>query len=261
MRRLLACLLVLASGLAGCGGTEAPAATVSAAEAVRAAQRSLDDRKAGRIEFSLLATAEGSDPVGFEIEGDYSFERSRDLAVLDLTYRQVLGEESAETQIISDGDEAWVVADEESTKLTAEQAQRLEVGQGGASTAVPAMDLAAWLRDGEMEEAGDRATVTGEVNASAFIADLQTIAAQVAGVSGGELTQETAAQIDRSLESSSMEIVTEKARLRSVEAEADFGTEVPRALREALGSYAGASLHLKVTVDDIDTPLEVDLPT
>lgn len=260
-RRILGCLLAVLAIGPSCGRASTTSADPAAEAAAQAAQRSLDDRTAGRIEFALTAAAEESEPVGFEIEGEYSFEEDHELAVLDLTYRQILGEESTETTIVSTGEEAWVVADGEATELRGDQLGPLRVGEGSRSAAVPELDLAGWLRDGEIEREGDRTTIAGEVRASALIADLRQIAGQVAGASGGELDEEAATRIDNSAESSEMRIETEDGSLRALRASVDFGAEVPAALREALGSYAGARLELSMTVEDTETPLRVRPPS
>ena len=231
-----------------------------ATAAVQAAQRSLETRKAARISFELTAAAGESDPVGFEIEGDYSFEDDHELAVLDLTYRQVLGEDSSETQVVSDGAEAWVVVEGEATELTDEQTDALRVEAEGSSSAVPELDLARWLIDGEVEEEGSRSTISGEVRASALIADLQQIAGQVAGTSTAELDSETASQIDEAVESSEMTVESRDGAFEALNAAVDFGAEVPKGLRDALGAYAAARLELSMSVEDVGTPLRVREP-
>lgn len=252
-------LLLVALGPA-CGDSEPDRPRNPAEGAVERAQRSLDERRAGRIEFALTASVDEGSPVGFEIEGKYEFDGEKELAIADLTYRQVLGEDSTETRVLSTGDDAWVVVDGDATELSAEQTRALRVGDGGKPSAVPALDIAEWLVDGELEEAGGRATVTGEVDASALVADLQVMAAQVAGTSGRELDTETAKQIDAAVEESEMTVQTARGELRKLTAQVDFGAQVPAALRETLGSYAAARLELSMSVEDISTPLRVEAP-
>lgn len=259
-RRLASLLLALLLGQA-CGGGTSTSGSASVAEAVRTAQRSIANRESGQIEFVFTARVDESEPVGFEIEGDYEFDDDRDLAVLDLTYRQILGEESIETEILSTGEEAWVVVDGEPTKLAGEHVAPLKMDSSRESRAVPQLDIASWLREGEVEEQGTRSTVTGEVRASALIADLQQLAAQVAGGSGDELDEATAKQIDDAVDSSEMRIESRKNSLVALTAAVDFGAEVPPGLREALGPYAAARLELAMRVKDIAAPLRVSPPT
>ena len=184
----------------------------------------------------------------------------REFAVLDLTYRQVFGDDAEETEIVSTGESAWAVTEGRAIELTREQTRSLRVAGGTSSPAVPPLDLSAWLVDGEIERNGQSSTVSGEVNASALVADLQEISTQVAGVSGGELDSDTARQIDKSVRRSEMQVKLEGGSLRSVSAVVEFGATVPPGLRKALGQYAGATLELSMSVEDIETPLEVDPP-
>ena len=264
-RSLLAFVLAVVAAATSCAAreTDSRAGNESrdgAAAAVHAAQRSLENRKAGKIAFALTAATEESEPVGFGIDGEYSFEDDHELAVLDLTYRQVLGEDSTETQVVSNGEDAWVVVDEEATELTAAQTEALRVEAEGSSSAVPELDLARWLKDGELDEDGSRSTISGEVRASALIADLQKIAGQVAGTSAAALDSEAASQIDDAVESSEMTIESRDGTFQSLNAAVEFGAEVPRGLRDALGAYAAARLELSMSVEDVGTPLRVREP-
>ena len=231
-------------------------------ESLRTAQRSLDSRDSGRIEFGLRASAEDTGPVGFEIEGPYSFQSNSDLAVLDLTYRILLGEEdSEEWRLVSTGEKAWLVVDEKVTAVSEEQAAPLRLSAGPRSAAVPALDIAGWMNDPTATEERGAVTLSGEAKASALVADLQTVAAQVTGSQAAtELDTKAAEQIDAAVEDSEITVVLREDELRSLEASIDFGGSVPGSVREALGSYAGARLEISLTVDDVPTPLEVEEP-
>lgn len=262
MKRTLVVLLVAVGAFGGgCGWNSASSSEPGPTEAVASAQRSLDQRKAGRIEFSLTAAAEDSEPVGFAIEGEYAFEEGRELAVLDLTYRQILGEGEIETNVISDGERAWVVVDGESTRLTEAQTGPLRVSDDGtAGGAVPDLNLSEWLEDGRVKTEGTNSTVEGEVRASALISDLQDVAAQVSGRKADDLEDDAAEQIDRAVESSRLTLESDGGSLRRLKAVVDFGARVPPELRTALGAYAGARLELSMSVGDVETPLKVRVP-
>jgi hypothetical protein len=254
-----ALLSLLAMGLTACGWGAQAGEGEARAVLVRA-QQSLDERRSGQIEFSMTASAEEGEPVGFEVEGEYSFEEGRELAVLDLEYRQILGEESVKTRVVSTGERAWAVNEETTTELDADQRAVLRVDQAETATPVTSLDLEGWLVDGTAVAKGGRTTVEGEIRASAMVEDVQELAAQMAGAASGDMDADTAEQIDRAVERSEMTLATEGDEFRSLKATVEFGASVPPALRRALGRYAGATLELTVRVADVNTPLEIDPP-
>ena len=248
--------LVVGLMVAGCGAS----AVTPVDDVVAAAQESLQERESGRMEFTLEASAEGSETVGFSVRGDYEF-GDDELAVVDLTYEIDGGEETAESRIVSDGSDAVIVAGDEVVEVPAEQARILGVGDGSAP-GLPSLDLTSWVRDAEVTTEGDRTEVRGELRAAPFISDLQRIAAGVAGGGGGAITGEDAERLEQAVTGSDVLIVTEgdDHELRSFSATVDFGAAVPAELRDALGRYAGARLALELDIEDIKTPLKVDLP-
>lgn len=256
--------LSVAAAFAGCGEAPADPEPLRAQDAVRAAERSLDERRAGDIDFGLTASTPSTKPVGFEVDGPYAFDDDHPLAVVDLTHRHVLGDESIESRIVSTGTDAWAVVDGKTTRLSDVQRRPLQL-QGSRASAVPAVDLDAWLRDGKVDVDGDATVVTGEVEAAAFVRDLQRLAAQAGGRAAGGLDDELEARIAESVQSSEMRVELQgdgdDLVFRSLRATVEFGRSVPAALREALGDYAGATMELTLDVEDVATPLEVDAPS
>jgi hypothetical protein len=253
--RVLA-LVVVGLIVAACGA----GAVTPADDVVASAQESLQERESGRMAFVLEASAEGSDTVGFSVRGDYEF-GDDELAVVDLTYEIDAGEETVESRIVSDGDVAVIVAGEEVIEVPEEQARVLRVGDG-AAPGLPSLDLTSWVRDPEVNTEGKRSEVRGELRAAPFVSDLQRIAAGVAGGTGEAITGEDAERLENAVTGSEVLIVTEgdDHELSSFRATIDFGAAVPAALRDALGRYAGARLALELKIDDIKTPLKVELP-
>ena len=256
--RVAGAAILAALALTACPETRS---STSPQESLRTAQRSLDTRNSGDIDFALRASAEGTGPVGFEIEGPYSFERNRELAVLDLTYRILLGDESEEWRMVSTGEEAWLVAEDEVTAITDDQAAPLRLAENARSAAVPAVNIGGWISNPTATRERGVVTIFGEARASALVQDMQTVAAQVTG-SGAvtKLDAKSAEQIDDAAENSEMTVVLRDDELRSVEAWVDFGGDVPTSVREALGSYAGARLELSLDIEDVETPLTVEEP-
>lgn len=253
-----AAAVLLAAILSGaCGGR----AVTPAEDVVAAAQESLQERDAGRLDLALEASAEGSETVGFGVEGDYEF-GDGDLAVVDIAYVLDAGEESATTRIVSDGDAAVVVVGDEVVAVPEAQSRSLRVGER-AAPAVPELDLTAWVKDGEVRTVAKGTEVRGELRAAAFVSDLQRIAAGVAGGAAGAMSRADAERLEQSVTASEIVLQTEgdDHELRSLRATVEFGARVPAELRKALGRYAGARLSLTFEIDDIRTPLRVELPS
>lgn len=253
MRRWVAVVALL---FAACGAQ----AVKPADDLVAAAQESMQERERGRLDFTLKASAEGSDPVGFTIAGDYDFE-SDELAVVDLTYDLFAGNDTTQTRVVSDGDRAVVVADDEVHEVPAALAKSLKTRDAGVG-GVPAFDLTAWVRNAKVKSDGDTTTVRGKLDVPAFIGDLQRIASQVAGASTKAISGEDAERIAAAVTSSEIKLTTagDSNDLRSISAFVEFGARVPPELRKALGNYAGARLDLSVKIANLAKPLEVELP-
>ena len=212
------------------------------------------------MKFTLEASAEGSETVGFSVRGDYDF-GGEELAVADLIYELDAGEESVESRLVSDGTAAVIVAGDEVLDVPRQQARVLRVGDG-AAPGLPSLDLASWVRDAEVKTKADRTEVRGKLRAAPFISDLQRIAGEIVGDAGGAMTGEDAERLERAVTASDVVVITDgdEHELRSLRATVDFGANVPADLRDALGRYAGARLTLELKIEDIKTPLKVELP-
>ena len=243
--------------LAACGA----GAVTPADDVVASAQESLQERESGRMAFTLEASAEESETVGFSVRGDYEF-GEEELAVADLTYELDAGEDTVESRIVSNGSTAVIVAGDEVLEVPRQQARVLRVDVGSAP-GLPSLDLSSWVKDPEVKTEGERTRVRGELRAAPFISDLQRIAAEIAGGGGGAITGEDAERLERAVTATDVVIVTEgdDHELRSFRATVDFGADVPAELRDALGRYAGAQLTLELTIEDIKTPLRVEMPS
>jgi hypothetical protein len=250
MRTAAVCVAVL---LAACGGGDDDDPLADAEAAMAGLQ-------AGRIELQLSATAGGEEPtgpVGFRVEGPFSFEGDGELAVVDLAFTRLLGDEELATQVVSTGDAMYVVTDGEVVELTPEARAELRLGDGEGGVAD--LGIAGWVRDPRV----DGRTVTGEVDVADFLTDLARIGEGLGGApAAGGLDDDVAERLDALARSSSVEIeLAEDDLPTSIQLDVDFGGEVPDELREALGPYASAHLALTVTLERLTEPLVVAAPT
>lgn len=250
MRRILAALAAPAVALlTACGGgDDGPLAE---------AERHLAEVESGRMVLAMEAsTPDGDGPVGFRVEGPFSFDSPGELAVLELTYTRVLGDDEEATTVVSTGDRAWVVQGEDSIAVPDDQLDPLRVD--GDHSGVPSLGLEDWAVDPEE----DGRTVTAGIDAAAMLEDLQRIAADVDGEQAGDPLDEDAADRLRALvRDGELEVVTAgDGRFESLRAVVDFGAAVPDELRDALGAYAGARLTLTMSLEPLDGPLEVTPP-
>ena len=225
--------------LAGCGSDDGPLADV---------QRSLEDVRAGTMFLELGATTEGADPVGFGVEGSFDLDAGGEVPELDLRYTRLLAGDEEVVRVRSDGQTVTVEEDGQTSEVPPSRvgALRLEDGPAGFDD----FDLEAWIRDPVTEEDGGTTTVTGDLVVPRMLQDLSRIAAETAGVGAGDgLSGDDADALADRIRSSSITVVAEGDRFRSLDAQVAFGREVPAGLRRALGPYAGAALRLRLRLD------------
>ena len=212
------------------------------------AEQAMAELEAGALSLELAATAaDVAEPVGFRVEGTYSFASEGDLPVFDFEYTELLAGEENVATITSDGDAVTVVVDGEEHELSADDTQSLRLGddEGFAD-----LGIASWVDEPRERQRGDDVVVTGGVDAADLLSDIARIAAQVSGAGEiGPLDEESAARLAGLVRSSEIEVVVGDGDLpRSVEAVLDFGSDVPDELTDALGPYAAARLRLTVTL-------------
>jgi hypothetical protein len=220
-------------------GSSGPGDTLSDAEA------HLSDLTEADISLELTASTDETEPVGFRVEGPFSFESDGDLPVLDLTYTRLLGSEEEQVTIESDGTTVTVDGEE----VPEDRVGALRLGDGDVA-GLEDLDLSDWVEDAEQTTDGGTTTVTGTLDGSAMLRDLNRITSEVAGAEGlAQLDDRTAAQLEKRITDSSIEVVTEgggEHRFRSLQATIQFGKDVPSALKRVLGPYAAARIELRL---------------
>lgn len=220
---------------------------------------------AGRLSLQYSATV-GSEaptgPVGFRMEGPFSFDGGGSLPVLDMRYTRLLGGREVVTRLVSTGEAVFVVSDGQVTEVPPEQAALLRLGDGGEG--VTDLGISGWVRDPKVEDRADgMRVVTGPADVGDLLSDLARIADQLGGAEGGEgLDADAAARLERLVRSSEVTVeIAEDGLPRSVRAVVDFGRDVPVELVEALGPFASAHLELTLALARQTTALRVDVPT
>lgn len=243
MRALLR-LAVVALLAVSCGSDEADGVLSDA-------QDHLAELTEGRIDFSLTASAGGTGPVGFRIEGPFSFGDGT-VPVLDLTYTRIRGDAEDVVRVRADGASVTVTEDGETTEVPERRLGALRLDDG-AATGVDEFALSEWFDDVDVATSGDRTTLTGRADVPALLADLNRFVAEVAGEAGvGPLDDTAADRIEDAVRRATLTLTTEgdDHRLRTLEASLDFGARAPARLADALGRYARPRLDLRLEVAD-----------
>ena len=228
---------VLVMTACGGGGQD----TIQQAETQFAAARS------GDVVFELSARAEGTQPVGFRIEGGYSFEQDKRYPLLDLLYRRFPSPEEP-AHIVSTGEEVFAGRGDDLRAVDQERAAVFERLQRGG--AFLRFGFSQWLVDPTERVEGRRRVTTGQVDVVELLSDLARGAVQFDDAT--ELRSpdpESAERLREVVESSEMTVVTDAASdaFRSLEVHVNFEADATEELRAALGQFAGVSLDVSLT--------------
>ena len=260
-RRTAAALAAVAPLLLAACSTDARAGNGGNDEsAARHAEPRLIAARSGTITFALAAQAEGTQPVGFQVEGTYAFDDEQRYPRLDMTFQR-FPSTAAASRVVSTGDAVFAGAGEDLTAVPAERAQILRSLQRGGDFLN--FGFASWLVDPVTQTSGAETVTTGAVDVPVFLADLARSATQIGGT--GEIRapdKETADRLRALVASSAMTVVTDAktGAFRSLEVEIDFTADASDALRAVLGPYAGVRLEVALTYAPLTGPFEPDVP-
>jgi hypothetical protein len=251
-----AALLVAALGACGDGGGDNPLAD---------SERAMAELKEGRITLQLDATAgpdEGAGPVGFRMEGPFSFAGDGTLPVLDLQYTRLLGENEQTSRVLSTGEAMYVVADGQTTAVPANATGGLRLGEADGDGGFADLGIAGWIEQPVTSKAKDGSRiVTGELDVADLLSDLARTGAQAGiGLDADDLDGD-AEHLRRQVQHSEMVVEIGADDLpRSVQATVDFGDDLPPKLAEVLGPYASTRIHLTLSIERLAEPLRVAAP-
>ena len=254
---ITAAALVAALGACGDDGGDHPLAD---------AERAMAELKEGRITLELNATAgadEPTGPVGFRMEGPYSFTGDGTLPVLDLQYTRLLGQNEQTSRVLSTGEAMYVVADGQTTEVPANATGGLRLGDGDGDGGFADLGIAGWIEQPVTSKAKDGSRiVTGEVDVADLLSDLARTGAQAGiGLDAKDLDGDAAERLRRQVQRSEMTVEMGADDLpRTVRATVDFGDDVPSRLSEVLGPYASTRIHLILGIERLAEPLRVAAP-
>lgn len=261
-----AALLAACALLAGCaGGGE------SADEVLSETAANLGEIRSGTLHVDLRVEPRGpsgAEAFGFALDGPFSLGGSTALPVADIEYTQTSGDESATVTLISTGSKGYIRVQDRTYELRPEQSAQLRgaAGQLRAGAGFGEFAIDEWIQDAEVDDGGDVGGaetdhVQAELDVVAAVRDLSALARQL-GQNVPQLSDQDAERLADSVRSSRFEVYTGKddRLLRRLELEVDFGLDVPRELRGALGGLVGARLVFELGVDDPNEPVSVAEP-
>ncbi|HZR96068.1 MAG TPA: hypothetical protein VFA56_10260 [Gaiellaceae bacterium] len=229
---LVAVVGVVVCGAAGCGGS-------GASDVVSDTGKNVAKIRSGVLDLSLMVKPhDGGKPFGFALHGPFSF-GTGGLPIAKITYTQKANGKEASATFVSNGKRAWIVSDAGTRALTPAEAQSVSM-----SGALSGLDIGDWIDDPTVSDgAGNTQIVRGKVDVVAAANGLAGVAA-LAGRTVPAVGGDDAKRLQKAVRSSEVELVTTKhdRLLRRLQMRADLGFDVPRTLRNALGSNVGATI-------------------
>ena len=261
-----AAVLAACALLAGCGG-----GGQSADEVLSETAAKLDQIRSGTLHVDFRVDPRGpsgTQAFGFALDGPFSFGRNGALPVADIEYTQTVGDDSETVTLISTGRKAYIRTQGRTYELSSAQAQELRAAVGNAQggAGLGALTIDKWIHDAEVDGGGE----VGGAETDRVRADLDVVAvvqsliafAQLVGRDMPQVAGEDAERLADSVRSSRFEVYTGKddRLLRRLELEIEFGLDVPKELRAALGSLVGATLQFELGVDDPNRDVRVAEP-
>lgn len=260
MKRVRSSLLLgaLAAALAACGGD-------GAEEVLGETAANVGQIRSGVLDLALVVEPHDGEPFGFEIRGPFSLAGDDGLPVLDVEYTQIANGERASVKLVATGGKAYAVVDRQAYELTDEQASSLRGAAAGAR-GLEELALDDWIVDPEIGDGGvvagdETERVRGEIDVVAAANGLLELARSF-GTDLPAIEGTHAEQLADAVRSTLLEVHTGKddRLLRRLLLEADFGLDVPRDLRAALGDVVGARVSFRLAVVKPNTEVRVGAP-
>ena len=260
MKRSLVWLSVGLAGImvmvAGCSSDD---------DALAETDKRLDEITAATIDLDFAATSvddgEEAPPIGFRLEGPFSFDTDAAYPLLDLSYTRRLGETSEEARVTSTGDAVFV----DGRRVDDDAAGSLRLAEGDDDAGLEHLALRDWVDDAAERRDGDVDVITGRVDVAEAFSDLARLASQL-GAAGDsaldELDDEDRKRLADLVEQSEITVTTghDDRLLRSVDMRVDLAPG-PSDDDARLRSLLGARITFRLALSDVNQPVEIDDPS
>jgi hypothetical protein len=268
-RAIVACPIVIAVLLAGCGGdggtaseTTEPRSTLERADAALATMHS------GHITLNFNAKGETSDggtsaPVGFTLDGVFDMSASGKYPVLDLAYNRVVGSTTDAMTVLSDGSKIQVVADGQTVDVPEVKATSLEKSDDPQAGVTSDLGISGWIEQpaeapGQPTDGVDTIDITGAPDVVDVLNDLTHLIRELTGETALKPLEGESADRVRSLARPTAAVVTVGAAdavPRHIHATLDFGGTPSKDLAVALGQFAGVALEVDLVIAQPNQPV------
>ena len=267
MRRLAGMLAALALAGAGCGGGP------SAEEVLSETASNLAEIESGKLSLRLLVEGRGGAGegiFGFELKGPFSLAAPGSLPVARVDYTQIAGPERATVTLVSTGRKAFVVVAGRTYALPLRQLEELRGARGElrAGSGLEELRIDDWIESPKLADGGEVGgaetdRVRARLDVVQAVNDLLELARGLGADTAARIDGESARQLERAVESGSIEVLTGKGDrlLRRLTIDAEFGFGVPQVLRGQLGDLVGARVTFELGVSDPNEPVSVPEPS
>ncbi len=258
----LALVLLVATA---CGGAET--------DALRAMDEKLRTIDSGRLSLSVTGAATGqgdgeAGPVGFRLEGPFSFKTETPLPIARLSYARLLGQgREQEGTFISTGTAAFVETGGETFQIPEDTVQGLQLDPKAPnrSSGLDQLRLSSWVEEPELAQEGDTDVITGRLDPAEAFGDLAALARQLGVPETADLQElgdQDRERLERLVEASSVRIVSGRADhvLRDLQVRVDLRPTTDPKIRQALGRLGGARLDIRLTLAEVNQPVQVEAP-
>jgi hypothetical protein len=260
--RLSSCAAAAAALLlAGCGGG-------NSTDVLSKTANNLSKIRSGTLAMRLVVTPKSGSPFGFELKGPFSLEKAGSLPVLRVAYTQIANGKRATVTVLSTGRAAYVLTGGRTIELTSAQAETLRSASGQLSGGggLGSLGIDDWFEEAKRSDGGSvGGAETDKVSAKLDVVNAANGLISLLRRGGRDLPTirgDQAKKLDDAVRSSAIEVYSGKQDhlLRRLSIDVDFGLDVPKTLRAALGDVVGARVQFNLGVDRPNRPVHVSAP-
>jgi hypothetical protein len=223
----------------------------------------LGDIRSGVLELRLATSAGGGEETGFTLRGPFALPDDDSLPTARLRFRS-LEDPGSEMIFTSTGDAAFLDVSGQTYELPDEQTRSL-VGAARAGDHGPfdEMDVAQWVTDERLTEAGETTRVRGDLDVVAALNDIFGIARYFGGSDLQTIDDQGAVRVRRAVRSARLDLITgtDDHLLRELTIKIEMGAKAPAHLGSALEQFLGVSFEMHMTIQHPNEPVEVSAPT